>query len=62
MKSAKRVIAVMLCFCIIFSYMAVNVNAASMGDVNGDGKILTDDARDALRCATFQGNLSIGAC
>ncbi len=39
--------------------MAVNVGAASMGDVNGDGKILTNDALIALKGATSSGKLSV---
>ena len=58
MKGAKKVIAVILCFCIMCSYMAVTVGAASMGDVNGDGKILTTDALMALKGATSSSKLS----
>lgn len=39
--------------------MTVNAGAASMGDVNGDGEILTDDALLALKCATSSGKLTL---
>ena len=46
MKGIKRLIAFVLCFCIISSCTVVS--AAGMGDVNGDGKILTNDAISVL--------------
>ena len=59
MKLFNRIVAVALCLGIVLSYTSVYVSAASMGDVNGDGKILTDDAREALKCATSVIELSI---
>lgn len=53
----KKLISLMLCLCIVLA--PVYVYAAEypeetltlMGDVNGDGKVLTSDARTALRMA-----------
>lgn len=62
MKTVKRLLSIVLCVCLLNVFpnlLSVTVNGANeayllsseMGDVNGDGEILTEDALLALRYA-----------
>lgn len=52
MKCLKRVVAALMC--LVMAVGVVPVHAVSKGDMNADGKILTDDAKMVLKIASAQ--------
>ncbi len=47
----KKRIAILLSLCLLFSCFALTASAAAPGDVDGDGKLTSADARLALRAS-----------
>ena len=47
----KKCIAILLSLCLLFSCFALTASAAAPGDVDGDGKVTSADARLALRAS-----------
>ena len=47
----KKCIAILISLCLLFSCFALTASAAAPGDVDGDGKVSSADARLALRAS-----------